>query len=72
MINVSHLQSFLLNKRNDFCLAESPKRSSSSSSSSSDVETNVEFVIKPCQFILIENENNNNSNCLVLNVSRFF
>jgi hypothetical protein len=65
MNNVFNLEIYLRNKINDFCLVESPKRPSSSD----DVNTNVEIVIKPSQFILIEDKTNNNSNCLVLNVS---
>ncbi|CAF3043906.1 unnamed protein product, partial [Rotaria sp. Silwood2] len=38
-------------------------------SARSDVDTNVKIEVKPSQLILFEDQNNNNSNCLVLNFS---
>ncbi|CAF3837772.1 unnamed protein product, partial [Rotaria sp. Silwood1] len=35
----------------------------------SDVETNMKIEVKPSQLILLEDQNNNNSNCLILNFS---
>ncbi|CAF4183338.1 unnamed protein product, partial [Rotaria sordida] len=38
-------------------------------STRSDIETHMNIEIKPSQLILLEDQNNNNSNCLVLNFS---
>ena len=36
----------------------------------SDIETHMNIEIKPSQLILLEDQNNNNSNCFVFNVSQ--
>ncbi len=40
------------------------------STSNSDIETRVDILVKNPEIILLENQKDSNSNCLVLNVSR--
>jgi len=56
-------------KKNQIIESDHP-HAISPSSSDNDIETRVDILVKNPEIILVEDQHNSNSNCLVLNVSK--